>query len=210
MQSLFAFELKDTLFKAKNMNPYFFGVEFGYGNLRNQNIPINNFSYFNKFELGLRFHLKKAVLGCRMGQLYSKNKNAGNVKNRVVNGEFNNNQFNFFIGYLITSPKYIGLEPIISYTLNRGYLLYDSLRYTNYSGNVPENIYNLNSLGAGVNAYININSIWEKLLYGFPLYIYVNYTVSMPFNQFKYLNQQLHHFSIGITLYTFSYRSNHF
>ena len=204
---------KDTLFKWNNLNRFYLGLEIGSGMEINQKLPINNFDHFAKFEMGLRIYLKKIVFGLRAGELYSSNENAGNIKNLAVRGEFNNQFSTFYTGFMLTSPKYILIEPSIFYMLNRGFLEYDSLKYSNYSGNEPELVYRIESLGIGFNAYFNLYYLSPNLFSGFlPLYIYTQVAFQRPINKDSTTLGHLQNFSIGISMFQFFYKRsyNHF
>jgi hypothetical protein len=198
---------KDTLFRWNNLKLFYLGFEVGSGIVANKKLPIDNFKQFTKFEMGLRIYLKKFVFGSRIGQLYTGDKEAGNVNNIVVAGEFINHFSTFYTGYMLTSPKYILIEPSIFYLLNRGFLQYDSLKYTNYSGNETERVYRIQSLGIGFNTYFNLYYLSPNLFSGFlPLYLYCQIAFQSPISMGSTKSGHLQNFSIGISMFPFFYK----
>jgi hypothetical protein len=201
---------KDTMFKWNNLRLISLGLEAGSGYFNNNKLEIDNFKTFVKIEFGARVYLKKFVLGWRGSFLLSGNKNSGNVNNINVNGKFENRQSTMYVGFMVTSPKYILIEPAIYYSFNKGLLFYDSLKYGGYTNNYPTATYKLRSIGIGFNSYINLNSITPKVMNGYPLYIYTQLCFLMP-TQDKYSNGGfLQNLSIGITFFPFFYKSRHF
>lgn len=201
---------RDTLFKWKNLRPVTLGFEAGAGYFKTNQQNVNNFDHFSKIEFGLRVYVKKIVFGWRGGFLQSNNKNAGNVDNVDVNGQIENRQSSMFVGFLMTSPKHISLEPAIFYSINRGLLFLDSLDYGKYFRNEPIENYRVKSFGFGLNSYINLNTVFPKVFRGFPIYVYTQVSFQIPTQRKISTNELLQNYSIGLTLFPFFYKSNHF
>lgn len=194
------------MFKWSNLRWVYLGLEAGSGYLNNQGIQLKNFNGFTKLEFGALIYVKKICFGWRGSFLFSGDKNAGNVNDVKLNGKIENSYHTLYMGYMANSPKYIMIEPAIFYTLNKGRVFYDSVKYGNYSKNYPETIYQLQTIGIGFNTYWSINRLFPKIAYRFlPMYIYTQISFQIP-NSIRRRNfEHIQHFSLGISLFPFYY-----
>lgn len=202
--------LNDTTFKWQNVRLISFGLEASTGFFKNHKINLNNFNGFGKVEFGARLYIKKIVCGLRYSFLISQNKSAGDLNNLNIPGEIDNRQTTFFTGYMVTSPKYVVIEPALFYSNNKGQLYYDSLKYGSYSKNKPTEIYNFKTLGLGFNTYLNLTNVFPKTLTSNVLYVFTQINWQQPIKNVSIKNNYLLNFSFGITLFPFFTNEKHF